>query len=364
MNTSSIHDLNIGSFTELITPNKLLQNLQTNSKIDYTVFRTREIIADIISNKDKRLLFIVGPCSIHNIEEAIEYGHKLKDLSSKIDDKIIIVMRVYFEKPRTTIGWKGLINDPYLNNTFDINKGLYYARKLLLDLNKIGMPCAYEILDTITPQYIIDLISWGAIGARTTESQIHRQLVSGLSTPIGFKNGTDGNLDICADAIISAKYPHCFMGINKKGLATICHTKGNTQCHIILRGGKDSPNYSSEHIKNTEEKLNEKNLDLRIMVDCSHGNSRKQFEKQPDVFKDVMGQYISNYRENKDSSIMGVMIESNINEGSQKLDMSDPDASLNLKKGVSITDGCLNFKTTEKIIMDFYNKLKTTKKYK
>lgn len=362
ININDINDINIESFTELLKPNYLLQKLPSNDKIDYIVFRTREIINNILEYKDKRLLFIVGPCSIHNIEEAIEYGIKLKELSSKIDDKIIIVMRVYFEKPRTTIGWKGFINDPDLNNTYDINKGLYYARKLLLELNKMGMPCAYEILDTITPQYIIDLISWGAVGARTTESQIHRQLVSGLSMPIGFKNGTDGNIDICTDAIISAKYPHCFMGINKEGLATICHTKGNKQCHIILRGGKDSPNYSSEHIKKTEEKMIKQQLEPMIMVDCSHGNSCKQFEKQPEVFNNVMDQYLYNYKRNNENSIMGVMIESNLNEGNQKLDLDDPDSPFNLKKGVSITDSCLNFETTEKIIMDFYHKLKNIKK--
>jgi len=246
-------------------------------------------------------------------------------------------MRVYFEKPRTTIGWKGLINDPYLDNSFKVNDGLFKARKLLLELNKIGMPCGYEVLDPITPQYITDLISWGAIGARTTESQVHRQLVSGLSMPVGFKNGTGGSIKIARDAILSAKFPHCFMGIGENGAAAICRTKGNNNCHLILRGGSRGPNYTSEYLDESEKLLKENSLSNAIMVDCSHGNSLKNHKNQERVLK-----YVINETKNRDS-IMGVMIESNINEGKQKLGKE-------LLYGVSITDSCLSFSETSRII--------------
>lgn len=350
MDRINLNDINIRGFTQLIKPNMLHSQLPLNSKSEYLVFRTREIISGILNKNDKRLLFIVGPCSIHNIDEAYEYGIKLKELSLKVENKILIVMRVYFEKPRTTIGWKGLINDPDLDNTFNINNGLYMARKLLLDLNNIGLPCGCEILDTITPQYICDLISWGAIGARTTESQVHRQLVSGLSMPIGFKNGTNGNINICYDAIESSRFPHCFMGINNGGEVSICHTHGNKSTHIILRGGNDGPNYDKDKIDRIENNEQFKKLDIKIMVDCSHGNSCKIFRNQSEVFKNVTKQI----KKQKKNTIIGVMLESNLNEGNQKLDIENIH---NLEKGVSITDGCINFETTEKIIMDFYNSL-------
>jgi 3-deoxy-7-phosphoheptulonate synthase len=350
MESISLNNINIRAFTQLIKPNILQSQLPLNSKSKYHVFRTREIIADILNNNDKRLLFIVGPCSIHNIDEAYEYGKKLKELSLKVEDKILIVMRVYFEKPRTTIGWKGLINDPDLDNTFNINNGLYMARKLLLDLNNIGLPCGCEILDTITPQYICDLISWGAIGARTTESQVHRQLVSGLSMPVGFKNGTNGNVKICYDAIKSSKYPHCFIGINNNGEVGICHTNGNKCAHIILRGGNNGPNYDKDNIDRIENDENYKKLETKIMIDCSHGNSCKNFRNQPEVFKNVTEQI----KNQKNNTIIGLMLESNLNEGNQKLDIENIN---NLEKGVSITDGCINFETTEKLIIDFYNSL-------
>ena len=350
-----INNINIKSFTDLKSPEEVKNIIPISPNEEYFVFKSREVIEQIISGRDKRLLFIVGPCSIHNTEEALEYGKKLKALSNRVERKIILVMRVYFEKPRTTIGWKGLINDPDLNNTFNINKGLLKARELLVRLNSIGIPCAYEILDTITTQYICDLISWGAIGARTTESQVHRQLVSGLSMPIGFKNGTDGDTNICFDAITSASYPHCFMGINEKGHASICQTKGNKHCHIVLRGGKDEPNYSSEHIRKINKCMETKKIDTKIMVDCSHGNSKKDYRNQHIVFEDVMQQYIEQ-KQNKDSknTIIGVMVESNLSEGKQKLDFTCPEK---LEKGISITDSCISFETTEKLIIDFYNKL-------
>ena len=328
---------NIDSFLKLEPPSYFLKTLKITKDIEDLILRTRGEIEDIINKKSKKLLFIVGPCSIHDSDAALEYGRKLKELSDKVSEKILIVMRVYFEKPRTTIGWKGLINDPYLDNSFKVNDGLFKARKLLLELNKLGMPCGYEVLDPITPQYITDLISWGAIGARTTESQVHRQLVSGLSMPVGFKNGTGGSIKIARDAILSAKFPHCFMGIINNGSSAICVTKGNKNCHLILRGGSGGPNYTSEYLDESEKLLKENSLSNVIMVDCSHGNSLKNHKNQERVLK-----YVINETKNRDS-IMGVMIESNINEGKQKLGKK-------LLYGVSITDSCLSFSETSRII--------------
>ncbi len=328
---------NIDSFLPLEPPSYFLKTLKITKDIEDLILRTRGEIEDIINKKSKKLLFIVGPCSIHDSDAALEYGRKLKELSDEVSEKILIVMRVYFEKPRTTIGWKGLINDPYLDNSFKVNDGLFKARKLLLELNKLGMPCGYEVLDPITPQYITDLISWGAIGARTTESQVHRQLVSGLSMPVGFKNGTGGSIKIARDAILSAKFPHCFMGIINNGSSAICVTKGNKNCHLILRGGSGGPNYTSEYLDESEKLLKENSLSNAIMVDCSHGNSLKNHKNQERVLK-----YVINETKNRDS-IMGVMIESNINEGKQKLGKK-------LLYGVSITDSCLSFSETLRII--------------
>ena len=328
---------NIDSFLKLEPPSYFLKTLKITKDIEDLILRTRGEIEDIINKKSKKLLFIVGPCSIHDSDAALEYGRKLKELSDEVSEKILIVMRVYFEKPRTTIGWKGLINDPYLDNSFKVNDGLFKARKLLLELNKLGMPCGYEVLDPITPQYITDLISWGAIGARTTESQVHRQLVSGLSMPVGFKNGTGGSIKIARDAILSAKFPHCFMGIGENGAAAICRTKGNNNCHLILRGGSRGPNYTSEYLDESEKLLKENSLSNAIMVDCYHGNSLKNHKNQERVLR-----YVINETKNRDS-IMGVMIESNINEGKQKLGKE-------LLYGVSITDSCLSFSETSRII--------------
>ena len=342
-----MEDINISNFKALTAPLELRDALQRTRKITNFVIETREMIRQIIKGKLTKKLFIVGPCSIHNVDEALEYGKQLKKIADKVEEKILIVMRVYFEKPRTTVGWKGLINDPNLNNSFDVNKGLYMARKLLLELNAIGLPCGYEVLDTITPQYISDLISWGAIGARTTESQVHRQLVSGLSMPVGFKNGTGGSIKIARDAILSAQYPHCFMGIKLTGKPAICKTKGNKSCHLILRGGSKSPNYSEEYISESEILLEEHNIPKAIMVDCSHGNSRKDHTKQKGVLKNVISQI-----KNNNTSIIGVMIESNINEGNQKLaDISE------LRYGVSITDACISIEETEQLILEAYKSL-------
>ena len=338
-----MNNTNIKEFRPLIKPNVLLDMLPTNEDVRDLVEHTRREIQDIIKGKSKKKLFIVGPCSIHNPDEALEYGKELKKISEIVKDKILIVMRVYFEKPRTTVGWKGLINDPDLNNTFNVNKGLMMARKLLLELNEISMPCGYEVLDTITPQYISDLISWGAIGARTTESQVHRQMVSGLSMPVGFKNGTDGNKVIARDAILSAGFPHCFMGINNTGEPSICTTRGNDFCHVILRGSKISRNYSYEHLVEMTMLLREKNIYPAIMVDCSHGNSQKNYKNQNKVLNSVLKSTT------QFNNIIGVMIESNINEGKQNLCEKK-----NLKKGVSITDSCIGLNETRELILKCY----------
>ena len=332
---------NILSFKPLTRPNILQRELPGNKAIQQLVLKTRKEITDIISGASSKKLFIVGPCSIHNTDEALQYGTRLKKLSEIVESHILIVMRVYFEKPRTTVGWKGLINDPCMDNSFKVNDGLRKARKLLLDLNNIGLPCGCEVLDTITPQYISDLISWGAIGARTAESQVHRQMVSGLSMPVGFKNGTDGNKIIARDGILSARYKHCFMGVTDMGEPAICETRGNESCHTILRGGKNGPNYYDTDITEMESLLEEKKLPIAIMVDCSHGNSNKDFKNQCNVLLDVVNRMKSN------SSLKGVMIESNLIEGKQPLVQ-------NLKYGISITDSCIGFLETNDLLIKCY----------
>ena len=353
-NATKINNNNIKQCYELITPKKLKVNMPIDETTREFIVNTRNIVADIIQKRDKRKLFIVGPCSIHNTDEAKDYAHKLKEIADKVKHKILIVMRVYFEKPRTTIGWKGLINDPDLNQTYDVNKGITKARELLLYINKLNLPCGCEILDSITPQYICDLMSWGAIGARTTESQVHRQLVSGLSMPIGFKNGTGGTIKMAADAIVSASCSHCFMGVTDEGTPAIYETRGNSDTHIILRGGANGPNYDSANIKKTIDILRAVNSgnNPSIMVDCSHDNSRKIHRNQELVLNNVIEQ-ITEKTHNNDP-IIGVMIESNLNEGSQKLTNSNYNCLL---PGVSITDGCINIETTTKIILTAYNNI-------
>ena len=291
----SLHDKNIEYTKALIRPRKLHQLLPSSPLIEDFVIKSRQTIENIIKGKDKRLLCVVGPCSIHDTKSAFEYAQRLKDIAQLHENKLFIVMRTYFEKPRTTIGWKGLINDPHLNNSFNVNEGLYLARKLLLDINKLGLPCGYEILDSITPQYIADLISWGAVGARTTESQVHRQIVSGLSMPVGFKNSTNGSIKAALDAIVCAKNPHCFMGISQSGDPCICKTKGNAHAHLILRGGENRANYYPKDVKETLYKIKEyncdkKNIDESVIIDCSHGNSSKDYKKQHVVFENVIMQ--------------------------------------------------------------------------
>ena len=331
-------NINIHSSREMMTPSLLKQELPITNGINDFVIKSRQTIKNILDKKDKRLLCVVGPCSIHNIEEAKTYASRLKFISNKLKN-IFVVMRVYFEKPRTNLGWKGLIHDPHLDNSFDVNHGIYLARELLLYVNKIELPCGCEFLDVFTPQYVGDLISWGAIGARTTESQVHRQMVSGLSMPVGFKNSRSGNLSIPCDSILSASVYHSFIGINEEGKSSIFVTKGNPYCHAILRGSDLGENYKIRHINNLVSLLENYNLHQNIMVDCSHGNSNNNYKNQKYVLNNVMFSYLDDTR-----YIVGFMLESNINEGKQPL-------SDNLKPGVSITDGCISLEQTENLLL-------------
>ncbi|TPX34027.1 hypothetical protein SmJEL517_g03173 [Synchytrium microbalum] len=330
-------DTNITGYDPLLPPQIIQLEHPLTKQGAKTVALGRKQATAIIKGEDDRLLVIVGPCSIHDVETAKVYAARLKEVADKLKDHLCIVMRAYFEKPRTTVGWKGLINDPQLDGSFHINKGLRIARQLLCDLTDSGIPVGCELLDTISPQFLADCISWGAIGARTTESQLHRELASGVSFPVGFKNGTDGNVDIAIDAIHAASHPHHFLGVTKQGLAAIANTKGNDTCHIILRGGKAGPNYEKKYIDETVHYLTKSNLPARIMVDASHGNSSKKHKNQILVCEDLCRQLQAG-----DPSIVGVMIESNINEGNQKM----PNDPKDLKYGISITDACIHFDDT------------------
>ena len=332
---SRTDDVRIRSISELLPPIAHLYELPISEAAADLVENTRHQIADLVHGRDKRLLTIIGPCSIHDPKAALEYAQRLLPLRKKYEKELLIVMRVYFEKPRTTVGWKGLINDPHLNGTFDINFGLRQARRLLLDLNNLGVPASTEFLDMITPQYYADLISWGAIGARTTESQVHRELASGLSCPVGFKNGTDGNLKIAIDAIGAASQPHHFLSVTKAGHSAIVHTAGNPDCHAILRGGKE-PNYSAEHVKAAAEQLDKAGVTPRLMVDFSHANSRKDYTRQMEVARDVAAQL-----QTGEQNIMGIMVESHLVEGRQ----DKPETY-----GQSITDACIGWDTTEELL--------------
>lgn len=330
-------DLRISGINPLISPAVLAYYLPINEQAASVVHSARTQADAILNLEDDRLLAIVGPCSIHDPEAALEYAEKLKAEAARLEKDLCIIMRVYFEKPRTTVGWKGLINDPGLDDSFDINKGLRVARKLLLDLANMGIAAGTEFLDTISPQYIADLIAWGAIGARTTESQIHRELASGLSMPVGFKNGTGGSIQIALDAIQSASRPHHFLSVTKQGVSAIVSTAGNPSCHLILRGGKSGPNYDADSIATVEKMLTEQNLPHSLMIDCSHGNSNKDFRNQPLVAKALANQIAAGSK-----SITSVMIESNLVEGNQKL---KPDLS-ELTRGQSVTDACISWDDT------------------
>jgi 3-deoxy-7-phosphoheptulonate synthase len=330
-----IDDTRVREIKELAPPAHLLREFPASAGVARLTFETREAIHRVLAGDDARLVAVVGPCSIHDHDAALEYAGRLAALAPELAADLVIVMRVYFEKPRTTVGWKGLINDPRLDDSFRINEGLRLARRILLEVNELGVPAGTEYLDMITPQYIADLIAWGAIGARTTESQVHRQLASGLSCPVGFKNGTDGGVGIAVDAIRAAGAPHHFMGVTKGGHSAIVHTTGNEDCHIILRGGRE-PNYDAASVDATCAALERAGLPPRVMIDCSHANSRKQHECQLDVVRDVAAQVAAG-----DRRIIGVMIESHLNAGRQ-----DRVAGKPLAYGVSITDACIGWEST------------------
>jgi 3-deoxy-7-phosphoheptulonate synthase len=342
-----LSDLNIDDYQVVVTPTELKKELPLPESVRGLVANSRQTVKDILDGKDDRLFAVVGPCSIHDTELALEYGKRLKALADEVSEQIFIIMRVYFEKPRTTVGWKGLINDPHLNGSFEIEDGLRKARKLLIDLSKIGLPLATEALDPISPQYLQDTITWTAIGARTTESQTHREMSSGLSSPVGFKNGTDGSLDVAVNAMKSVVSGHAFLGINPQGQVAITKTKGNQYGHVVLRGGGGKPNYDSVSIALCEQALEKAKLPTNIVVDCSHANSNKDHNVQPLVLDDIAHQIKDGNR-----SICGVMIESNINEGNQSI----PDDLSQLKYGVSVTDACISWESTVKSL----NKMAST----
>ncbi len=329
-------DVRIDKLRPLLPPAILMEELPLSERSSSTVGMARQTVTDLIRGQDDRLLAVVGPCSIHDPQAAIDYAHRLKEQADRLAADLVVVMRVYFEKPRTTVGWKGLINDPEMDGSFHINQGLRIGRRLLLDLATMGMPAACEFLDPITPQFIADLVSWGAIGARTTESQVHRDLASGLSMPVGFKNGTDGNLQIAIDAIRAAAHPHQFLSVTKQGLAAIVATRGNPDCHVILRGATSGPNHGAPHVAKVGELLGKAGLPKRVMVDCSHGNSQKDPGRQHDVAVDIAGQLAAGGR-----SIVGVMIESHLVGGRQ-----DIVAGKKLAYGQSVTDACLAWEQT------------------
>ena len=328
-------DLRISAVRALIAPQLLLEELPLDPRSQETVREARKAVHRVLHGGDDRLLVVVGPCSIHDYDTALVYAAQLHEAARAHAADLLIVMRVYFEKPRTTVGWKGFINDPRLDGSFAINEGLRLARRLLLDINRMGLPCGTEFLDLLSPQYISDLIAWGAIGARTTESQSHRQLASGLSCPVGFKNGTDGSIRIAVDALRAAAAPHAFMGMTKTGQAAIFETVGNEDCHVILRGGKQ-PNYDAASVEAAAKELAAAGVAPHVMIDFSHANSSKDFRRQAEVAKDVAGQLAKG-----DERIVGVMIESHLNEGRQDLQPGKP-----LAKGVSITDACLGWDDT------------------
>ena len=349
MTDHRIEDLNIASQQVLTSPQDLKTQLPTTSMIADGVMQSRQTIKNILDGKDHRLFVVIGPCSIHDTEAALDYGRRLKVLADELKDTLYIVMRVYFEKPRTTVGWKGLINDPHLDGTFDIETGLHIGRKLMLDLAAMGLPLATEALDPISPQYQSDLWSWAAIGARTTESQTHREMSSGLSCPIGFKNGTDGGLTVAFNALESMASSHSFLGINPHGQVSITRTSGNQYGHVVLRGGGGKPNYDSVNVALCEQSLAKDGLSGNIMVDCSHANSSKDPSIQPLVMENIAQQI-----NDGNNSIVGLMIESNINWGSQSI----PQNLSDLQYGVSVTDACIDWDTTQTSMQDLASKLK------
>ncbi len=345
---NKLFDTNIKNYHVLLTPQKVKSKLPLTLSAEANVLKYRQELRNILDFQDRRKFIVIGPCSIHNIDLALEYSRRLKNLQDQVGDKLLLIMRVYFEKPRTTVGWKGLINDPDMDDSFRIEKGILTARELLVKINEMGLPAGTEALDPIVPQYISELIAWSAIGARTTESQTHREMSSGLSMPVGFKNGTDGNIQVALNALHSAKNTHHFLGLNQQGQVSIVQTRGNNYGHVILRGGGGKPNYDREYIESTEEQLKKADLPPRIVIDCSHGNSNKDYRLQAGVLEDIVRQIADG-----NTSIVGMMLESNLNEGNQKI----PDNLQELKYGVSVTDACIGWEETERIILAAYQKL-------
>jgi len=341
-------DLRVRGYSPLVVPKVLKEDLPITEKAAQTVTDARRTIEDILMKEDKRLLVVVGPCSIHDEMAAIEYAERLNELRQKVSETLFVVMRVYFEKPRTTVGWKGLVSDPGMDGSCDMVEGLRLARRILLKICDMGLPAGTEMLDPITPQYLADLVSWAAIGARTTESQTHRQLASGLSMPVGFKNSTDGNLSSAINAVVAAQTPQSFLGVDQDGNTSVVRTGGNPFCHVVLRGGK-RPNYDPISIEETRLRLIGKNLPEVVVVDCSHGNSMKKHQGQPVVWKNVIEQYIAG-----SEALVGLMLESNLFEGNQKF-TGDFSA---LKYGVSITDECISWQTTETLLLSADERLK------
>lgn len=333
-NMVNTDNINIENNKPLISPGELKSLLPISEKANATVAACREEVKNILDKKDNRLLAIMGPCSIHNVDEALAYAEKLVKIREEVKDKLCVIMRVYFEKPRTTIGWRGLIVDPDLNGSYDMEKGLKTARELLIKINEMGLPVGTEVLDPIVPQYIAELISWSAIGARTTESQTHREITSGLSMPVGFKNSTDGSLEIAVNALSASLHPHSFIGIDQEGRTCLFKSKGNPYGHVILRGGSHGPNYYEECVEDAEELISKINVDPSVIIDCSHANSGKKHEKQMRVLKSVIRHKLGGH-----NSVVGFMVESNLEAGSQKI-------TDNLQSGVSITDACVGWDET------------------
>ena len=336
-------NVNVAAQTVLASPDEIRRHLPLSARAERTVLEGRRTLQRILDREDHRLMVVVGPCSIHDPVAAMDYARRLAAVAEEVRDSLFVVMRVYFEKPRTTTGWKGLINDPHMNDSFDIEEGLQLARRVLLDINELGLPAGTEALDPISPQYLGDLVTWSAIGARTTESQTHREMASGLSTPVGFKNGTDGGLQVAVNALLSVSKPHSFLGINPGGEVAIIRTVGNGYGHVVLRGGAKGPNYDSVTVTLVEQELARNRLPTNIVIDCSHANSNKDPALQPLVLHNIAHQVVEGNR-----SIIGVMIESNINAGNQAI----PADLSQLKYGVSVTDGCIDWPTTEKSLRD------------
>ena len=349
MDSQAVENINIEPPVVLITPAELKRVIPLSDAARKVISQGRKNIENILERKDHRVIVVVGPCSIHDLKAAHDYANRLKALEEKVGDTLLIVMRVYFEKPRTTTGWKGLINDPFMNDSFKITDGLHIGRQLLHDISEIGLPTATEALDPISPQYLQDLIAWSAIGARTTESQTHREMASGLSSSIGFKNGTDGSLTVAINALQSVSSPHRFLGIISDGNVSIVTTKGNPYAHVVLRGGNGKPNYDSVSVSICEQELLAAGIDANIMVDCSHANSNKDHNLQTLVLDNVANQIVDGNK-----SIIGVMLESNINAGNQKLS-SNPD---DMDYGVSVTDACIDWETTETALTNMADKLR------